>query len=512
MIAKDRWITALLLGFAFEATQILTMTAGPPSGWFFVEFYNFSSICHYPFLLAVMATRNDIFEATIFFIFEGALVWFWAFIFIRFSALVKKFFAGNKILDNRKVLATCGVIILAGTWVSGKILETYFDRATPFTASPDTKTVVGGNNAFALDLYQRLKTRPGNLFFSPYSISTGAGMLYAGARGPTESEIAATFHFGTEMKLQTSMRELSARMNAVQHWNHLKLISANSLWYQRDYPLRADFVSLIRTNYEGEVFPVDFSQGAQVAGEMGKWISHKTSGRIKNAVSPEMFDQSTALALCDAIYFKGKWASPFGRNKTKPGNFNITTNQTVTVPMMRQESPFKLTYSEDFSLSFLEMPYYGHDLSMVVMLPHNVDGLADLETQLTAANLQEWLAKLNQCSPEKTIVVLPRFSITKNIDLKKELPTMGVNSLFDSEADLSGMDGRTNLYISDFFHQAFVDVNEEGTEASAITVEIAKTKSITLSFVANHPFIFLIRDNASGSILFMGRMTDPSRQ
>ena len=179
--------------------------------------------------------------------------------------------------------------------------------------------------------------------------------------------------------------------------------------------------------------------------------------------------------------------------------------------MMRQKADFKMTHIEDPPLEVLEMPYYGKDLSMIIFLPKALEGLPELETQLTAKRLGSWLDTLNETTPNETWVFLPRFTTSQSFDLKPMLKSLGMRSAFERAADFSGMDGTKNLFISDVLHQAVVEVNEAGTEVAAATMIAVKTMSQSYHFNANHPFLFLIRDNGSGSILFLGRIVDPTK-
>ena len=404
-----------------------------------------------------------------------------------------------------------------------KIIHIHREAPIPFTASPKVKSVVDGNTAFALDLYQKLKDRPGNLFFSPYSVSTALAMTYAGARGQTESEMAKVLHFNlAQTNLPVAFGALNARMNRIQHWGRITLMTANSLWCQQDYRFTDAFLNLVHQNYRAEVRQVDFKHSAPAASdEINKWVEEKTKGKIKDMVRPGQFTDPTRLVLCNAIYFKGKWLNQFKVSDTKPAPFHVTTNETVTVPMMFQESEFKMVKSDDYTVELLELPYLGNNLSMIILLPVSIQGqyhvkpgnLSDLEPILTTDNLHAWLAKLDQTNPNKTSVGLPRFTTIQSFDLTKELKSLGIPSAFDGTANFSGMDGTTNLYISKVIHKTFVEVNETSTEAAATTLVEAQLKGISMSdrFIANHPFIFLIRENGSGSILFLGRIIDPTK-
>jgi serpin B len=392
----------------------------------------------------------------------------------------------------------------------------------PFTASPEVKSAVDGNTAFALDLYQKLKDQPGNLFFSPYSISTALAMTYAGARGQTETEMARTLHFNlAQTNLPVAFGALGARMNRIQRWNRITLTTANSLWCQQDYRFTDTFLNLIHKFYLADARQVDFKHSAPAAArEINGWVERKTKRKIKDAVAPGQFTYYTRLVLCDAIYFKGKWQHQFKVRDTKPAPFHVTTNETVTVPMMSQKAHFKAARSDDDSVELLELPYSGTDLSMIILLPQvgyrmsdeEPPGLPDLERKLTADNLRVWLANLEQAYPHETRVALPRFTTTCGLELTKELKSLGMASAFDDmTANFYGMDGTTNLVISDVIHKAFVDVNESGTEAAAVTLTLVRTAGMAGYFIVDHPFIFLIRENGSGTILFLGRIVDPTK-
>ena len=405
--------------------------------------------------------------------------------------------------------------------LAGAVVSMLSATPTPFKTSPEVKSVVEGNTAFAFDLYQKLKDRPGNLFFSPYSISTSLAMTYAGARGQTESEMARTLHFNlTQTNLPVAFSALGARMSQIERWHRINLVTANSLWCQQDYRFTDPFLNLVHNFYRAEAKPVDFKHSAPAAArEINGWIERETKGKLKDVVEPGQFTDLTRLVLCNAIYFKGKWQHQFKTSDTKPDSFRVTTNETVAVPMMSQKAHFKLARSDDGSVELLELPYSGTDLSMIILLPEverymsdgEPLGLPDLEHKLTTDNLRIWLAKLDQANPHETWVALPRFTTAQSFDLVKELQSMGLVSAFGGHADFSGMDGTTNLFISDVIHKAFVEVNESGTEAAAITVQIVKTSGMSGRFIVDHPFIFLIRENGSGSILFIGRIVDPTQ-
>lgn len=373
----------------------------------------------------------------------------------------------------------------------------------------DKKVVVRGNNAFALDLYATLKDLDGNLFFSPYSISTALAMTYAGTRGNTQAQMARVFHFDLDQEdLHPAFRVLINQLNAQGKRRGYQLNIANALWGQKGYRFLKEFLDLTRTNYGAVLNEVDFTSEAarEVARRrINTWVEKQTKGKIKDLIKPGILNELTRLVLTNAIYFKGDWASQFEEEQTKLSPFTVRVDKKIDVPMMCQSGDFK--FMEEAGFQMLELPYVENELSMVVLLPKKMDGLAELEDSLTADNLKEWLGSLRE---QRVNVYLPKFKITSEFRLDKTLKSMGMTDAFSPEADFSGMTGDTDLFISAVLHKAFVDVNEEGTEAAAATgVVMEMCVSPVLFFRADHPFIFLIRDTRSGSILFLGRLMNP---
>jgi serpin B len=308
-------------------------------------------------------------------------------------------------------------------------------------------------------------------------------------------------------------------MNRIQRWNRITLAIANSLWCRKDCSFSQSFLNVARNSYRAEARPIDLHSPKAAANEINAWVERQTKGRIQNAVDSGQFDHYSRLVLCDVIYFKGKWQHQFKGSDTKPDAFHVTTNETVTVPMMYQKEHFKMILTDDDSVELLELPYSGTDLSMIILLPQiefslpDVEnpGLLDLEQKLTAGNLRNWLAKLDEASLHEIWVALPKFTTEQSFDLVKPLKSLGMVSAFDGSSNFYGMDGTTNLFISDVMHIAFVEVNEYGTEAAAVSLELVKRKGMANQFIVDHPFIFLIRENGSGTILFLGRIVDPTK-
>ena len=382
---------------------------------------------------------------------------------------------------------------------------TFSPAASGAGPSDDVQQVVQANNAFALDLYARLKEAEGNLFFSPHSVSTALAMVYAGARGQTAEEMADVLHLELPQdRLHPAFAELERR-SAADSSSGCRLSTANALWARRGLSLSSAFVELTRANYGAGVQEVDFGTAPERARQtINQWVQQRTEGKIRDLLQPGDVDSLTALVLTNAIYFKADWRWKFDARQTADAPFTVAPGRTVQTPMMHQKGKFRVGHGQGVRL--LELPYAGDDLSMIVLLPTELDGLADLEHALTVDNLDRWLATLHE---GEVAVFLPRFDLTARFDLSQVLPSMGMPAAFGGAADFSGITGRKELFISKVVHQAFVDVDEEGTEAAAATGVVMKRTSMPPTFRADHPFVFLIRHNLTRSIMFAGRVANP---
>ncbi len=369
------------------------------------------------------------------------------------------------------------------------------------------ETAVQGNTEFALDLYQRLRTREGNLFFSPYSISTALAMTYAGARGETARQMAQILRFLLDQEqLHPAFAWLEAHLAEVQKKGYVQLRVANSLWPHMGSALLDEFLTLTKRYYGVLITEVNYGDTEAARRMINAWVEQETENRIKELIPGGMLDASTLLVLVNAIYFKGDWASQFEPDLTQESPFWVTPKERVPVMMMAQQHRFR--YGKFDGLQVVELPYAGEDLSMVVLLPNEIDGLARLETDLTVENLDRWTSRLRE---RDVSVFLPRFEITLPFDLTETLRAMGMVDAFEN-ADFSGM-AEGLLFIAAVLHKAFVKVDEEGTEAAAATAVIMArgVPEPPPVFRADHPFLFLIRENATGSILFLGRVMNPAQ-
>jgi len=405
-------------------------------------------------------------------------------------------------------------------------------NARQASSSDDVKQVAAGNNRFALQLYQKLQSEGGNLFLSPYSISTALAMVYAGARGETREQMARVLSLVTAGESPSAASGSSAAMppagktmtpeqvaqafgkiikdlNARGAGDKYELRVANALWGQRDYKFLPEFTTLVEREYGGKLEQVDFVKAVEQARQtINAWVAKQTNGKIKDLISPGVLDAMTRLVLTNAIYFKGNWINQFEKDQTQDEPFTLADATTVQVPMMNQQARFG--YAETDALQMLEMSYTGEGLTMVVLLPKRTDGIAELGKELTADNLVKWLEQIRQ---REVIVSVPKFKMTSKFSLGQVLQSMGMTDALSDKADFSAMTGNRDLFLSAVIHQAYVDVNEEGTEAAAATGAVIGITSVgpdtTPVFRADHPFLFLIRDKKTDSILFLGRVMNP---
>jgi serpin B len=403
-------------------------------------------------------------------------------------------------------------ILLAACFVSLMLTQ---------VASADAlSTVVDGNNRFAIDLYRQLAAEGDeNLLISPLSISTALGMTYAGARGQTAEEMAEVLHFtlGQE-QLHPALGGLIASLN--DHDQNYELDVANRLWGQPGYAYRPEYLATTLEHYGAELAEVDFVGQTEAARQsINQWVEEQTHDKIQDLIPPGGVNALTRLVLTNAVYFHSDWSYQFEPDQTRSAAFHLAADQQIEVPMMSQNQV--LRYAETDAAQFLEMPYGPVDggagqspwdredsVSMVVLLPTAVDGLAALEASLEADGLFDTLDQ--HLVPTDVHVEFPKFELTDEIGLKDTLAVMGMPQAFSDLADFSGI-ADDRLVISDVLHKTYMRVDEEGTEAAGATGVIVGVTSVVERpiFRADHPFLFMIRDNTTSSILFMGRVTEP---
>jgi serpin B len=379
--------------------------------------------------------------------------------------------------------------------------------------------MVVANNDYAFTQYANLRDgNADNIFFSPYSISTALSMVYEGAVGETAAEIQNVFGLITDSAVR---RPATARLyNLLNPRNaDYQLSTANALWVQQDYQLLPSYTEPVKDYYRGYATNLDFLTATEASRlTINDWVEEKTNDKIKDLFPSGSINGDTRLVLTNAIYFKGDWLQQFDSSKTQDEEFTTAAGQVVMVPMMRHTDDAEYRYMEAAGLQMLELPYKGEELSMLVLLPDDNEtglssdrGLSMLEESLSAEQLRSWEEQLRE---REVDVFLPRFKLETKYSLNDSLALLGMPSAFNpSVADFSGMSGARDLYISSVIHQAFVEVNEEGTEAAAATGVVMTGMAMPMMkplFRADHPFLFLIKDNETGAVLFMGRVVDPS--
>lgn len=389
--------------------------------------------------------------------------------------------------------------------------------------------IVEANNKFAINLYSEICNETSkNIFFSPWSISSAVVMAYEGSGGQTANEIASVFDFPAEDNLRRS--SYARMLNTLNKaGGKYQLNTANAIWLQKDYHFLKDYKDTISRYYLGEVNNLDFvNNPGDASSEINNWVSKNTNSKIREIVSPSMFNKESRAVLTNAIYFKGKWVNKFDRDDTKQENFTLTSGEKTKVPMMRlEDDDLDFNYAESDGIQILEMPYRGNNVSMLVLLPRTeltdmakrkyemkgkepqTSNITELEAMLSAEKLDDWRSQLK---PETVYIYMPKFTFETSYNLSDYLKKMGMELPFTRGADFSGMDGTQQLYIDNVLHKAYIDVYEEGTEAAAATSMGMGPIGMPeyTEFRADHPFIFLIQEKSTGNILFMGRVNNPS--
>jgi serpin B len=373
------------------------------------------------------------------------------------------------------------------------------------------KWVAAANNAFAVELYAKLSPQAGNLFFSPNSLETALAMTYAGARGQTAAQMSAVLHLPQKGDaLHQDLAALISELNG-KGKRSFELSVANALWGHKGYAFQPAFLKLVKDNYGAGLEDVDFANEPAARATINGWVEKQTHEKIKDLIPVGILNDLTRLVLTNAIYFKGTWEDQFEKKATRDQPFHISAAEQVNCSLMTRKG--KYAYSESDKFQAVQLPYKGRELSMIVLLPRAVDGLPDLERELTAENAAKWLGELKQ---NDVIVSLPRFKVEAQFSLAPVLQSLGMKDAFSAaDADFSGMTGNRDLFITAVLHKAFVDVNEEGTEAAAASAVVMGLRGMPPRepqpkiFRADHPFIFLIRHEQSGAILFLGRLAKP---
>ncbi|KAM7409307.1 hypothetical protein PAMA_000993 [Pampus argenteus] len=371
------------------------------------------------------------------------------------------------------------------------------------------------NTCFALELFRTLsQTNPsGNIFVSPLSISSALAMVYLGAKGDTAAQMAQALSLSSGEGVHADFQALNASINSPSASYILKL--ANRLYGENTGNFLKQFLDATQKYYQADLRMVDFIGAPEACrAEINSWVEQQTENKIKDLLKPGTVSTMTRLALVNAIYFKGNWKNRFDAANTKEMPFKVNQNETKPVQMMYHMKKFPFNYIPEYGLQILELPYVEEELSMFILLPEESTGDSDpllkLESELTQEKLDEWTNRENMDVHSEVYVHLPKFKLEEDYELNEPLAKMGMTDVFCTKADLSGMNGQRGLFLSTVAHKAFVEVNEEGTEAAAATAGmIALCMLREEHFTADHPFLFFIRHNKTKSILFFGRFSSP---
>lgn len=397
-----------------------------------------------------------------------------------------------------------------------EIVESNKRRETnPSTRGDDIKSLVDGNNTFAFDIYNSLRSENGNLILSPYSISLALAMTYAGARGETEAQMARTLHFTPQGKLHPSFNTLDLALekepiNLDKDKEPMQLNIANAVWAEKTFSFLPEFLDTIAINYGAGVNLADFkNEPNQERTTINNWVSDQTEDKINDLLPDGSITTDTRMVLVNAIYFKADWLDQFDANHTGDYPFNLLDGTQVNIPMMGQGMYIPYTQGEGYTA--VELPYAGDTAAMDIIVP-DVGKFEDIESALTGDMFNTIIGNMSQTS---LMLSLPKFKFESSFGLSYTLDQLGMVDAFNANtADFSGMTGNKDLFIGNVIHKAFVAVDEEGTEAAAATaviMEAAGAPMWDVSLLVDRPFIFIIRDKVNGQILFIGRVLNPAQ-
>jgi len=419
-------------------------------------------------------------------------------------------------------LATAASLLLSSCGPSGgEVAQSKLKRVTdPEVAPSDLRELVAGNNAFAFDMYRAARSSDDNLFYSPYSISLALAMTYAGARGETAGQMADTLHYTLPDNsfhpafnaLDLDLAQRPEQASDVSEKQRFELSIVNSLWGQRDWPFLPEFLDTLALNYGAGMRLVDYQNAPEPARKaINDWVSDETKSRIEDLIPSGVIDRLTRLVLVNAIYFKAAWEYPFEESLTEDGPFKLLDGSQVSTPMMSLDTPERLGYLDEDGFQAVSLPYKGGLAEMVILLPDE-GKFVTFEASLTA---ERFAGILTGIQTQSVNLTMPKFSFTRDLSLNEMLIVLGMNDAFDPAlADFSGIDGSRDLFIQAALHKAFIAVDEAGTEAAAATAIIIGLTSMPISEInirVDRPFIFVIRDIPSGTILFVGSMVNPAK-
>jgi serpin B len=385
---------------------------------------------------------------------------------------------------------------------------------TPNVSSTDIASLSDGNSAFAMDMYKKITGATDNVFFSPYSISIALAMTWGGARNKTERDMASVLHFPfPQAQLHSAFNALDLALVRHARTSGFELHVVNQLWGEKTCTFLPDYLKMATVDYGASMRLLDFIGNPEPSRVViNTWVADSTNQRITDLIPAGIIDAITRLVLTNAIYFKAQWADTFISSDTRDNIFYRSDADSLSTKFMQREGDY--TYDSTADYQAVELPYKGEATSMLIVLPAP-GKMAQVEASLSTGFLTSLCASLHSV---RVSICLPKFKFTtKSVSLSGILQSLGMAVAFGNNADFSGIDGTGNLYIGDVFHKAFVQVDENGTEAAAATAVIIKYRSSAIKkplpvFIANRPFIFLIRDVQTNAVLFMGKLNDPTRE
>lgn len=373
----------------------------------------------------------------------------------------------------------------------------------------ESKPIAQASNQFGFDLYGRLRSEPGNLFISPINITSALAMTAAGAQGQTLHEMLQVLHLPQGDGMTNNFASLLQQLE-VDSRSPYELSLAAALWGNEGFPIQQSFLDRVNKGFGGGLKRVNFKDSVAAANIINAWVEQQTKSKIKELVTPENITPLTRLILTSAIYFKGQWQTKFTKEFTQPEPFFTSADKSTKTAMMHTTGKFR--YYEDKGLQLVDLPYKGNRISMTIVLPKSKDGLATLESELSGSKITEWI---NKSSSQLGEVALPKFEFSVRYSLPDQLQAMGMKRAFSNGAEFGGISTAEPLKIADVIHKAFIKVDEEGSEAAAATAVIMERAPSPVAdkfhFRADHPFVFMIRDNKTGTVLFLGRMSEPNK-
>ncbi|XP_069956810.1 ipis-1 isoform X1 [Cherax quadricarinatus] len=406
----------------------------------------------------------------------------------------------------RLLLGVIVVLVAVGPVMARKQLPTF----PQYPHHDEVVKLAVSQNNFTRDLYVQIAQRSSrNLFFSPFSIVMAMGMTHAGTAGNTEKEVHAVLHLSQDKDaMHNAFQDIVTDLKTEAADYELR--TSNMAYVSHKMTLLSNFECILKEKYLSYAKTVNFEESEKVKQEINDAVEKETNSRIKNLIPSGILDSLTRMVLVNAIYFKGLWENQFKKSDTHDQMFWLSESESVKIPMMNVKSDFHLKHNKDLDADILALDYKGSRLSMVLVLPTKRDGLAELEAKLATTDLNDLGKRMHK---SKVVVTLPKFKLEESLFLNEHLAKMGIKDLFDvNHCDLSGITGTNDLYVSHVIHKAFLEVNEEGSEAAAATAVVIKMRSLPKpphTFIADHPFFFCIRDEQSGFILFSGRFIHP---